>query len=938
MKRILLHLLLLWCAVCTAFAQGGIPSIRNFSPTEYQAHNRNFDIICGEDGFVFVANFEGLLYYDGATWRIMHTPGITRITELFRDSNGTVWAGGYNFIGKIQHNDNGSLKLASLDPQTSIDGEVRVIWEEQGQLFFVVGENSVYAINGNHISKQAGKRVPHTTAATYDLETSITQTVLLSNGLRAYATNGKGVIISDARDINQYSINESNGLCSDNVERLDYDKHGILWGATDNGVFAIAVPSAYSHFTVDEGLRGEVIAIEKMQDQLYVGTLSGLFRRKGMRFEPIQGINHACWDIHPMGNSLLAATSSGVFRVYANGSTHQLTNANTMALLVKGNTYYTGELDGVYMNTLDGQRQRISGEEKVTKIYIDNDEAIWLQNLYGQIWKRIRGKADFVQQSVDDGKNNAATLVNIDNQFVVVSAIATKPFPYPLFSYTDEQGYVWLTNNEGKDLYVMHKGKRVDDLQELLFPVAESTIRSMLVDSKQILLGDNNGLTLIDRTQKDPLMQAKPKLHLRSVVLNGDSVLWGGFGETPASLPSLSTEDRNLQFTYAVENKPLLGNVVYRYRIDGRSWSTWSEDTGVSFLNYPSGSYSFEVQARDALGRLTDIVSINFSIDYPIYQRWYMFVLYFLLFALAVFGVMRHRELRLERENIQLENIVQERTMKLREAQSELIRQEKMATVGKLTQGLIDRILNPLNYINNFSKLSEGLVKDLEANVEDEKEVMDKDNYEDTIDVIGMLRGNLQKVSEHGQNTTRTLKAMEEMLKDRTGGIVPMDLTPVLRQDEEMVRKYYASEISQYGIDLQFQIPGESLRINGNADQLSKTIMSLMGNSIYALVKKAQRQQYQPTLALSVDITNSSTQATGKSLTVTIRDNGIGIEETIIDKIFDPFFTTKTTSEAAGVGLYLSREIVQNHGGDISVSSVKNDYSEFCITLPLLTE
>jgi signal transduction histidine kinase len=201
-----------------------------------------------------------------------------------------------------------------------------------------------------------------------------------------------------------------------------------------------------------------------------------------------------------------------------------------------------------------------------------------------------------------------------------------------------------------------------------------------------------------------------------------------------------------------------------------------------------------------------------------------------------------------------------------------------------------------------------------------------------------MLRGNLQKVSEHGQNTTRTLKAMEEMLKDRTGGIVPMDLTPVLRQDEEMVRKYYASEISQYGIDLQFQIPGESLRINGNADQLSKTIMSLMGNSIYALVKKAQRQQYQPTLALSVDITNSSTQATGKSLTVTIRDNGIGIEETIIDKIFDPFFTTKTTSEAAGVGLYLSREIVQNHGGDISVSSVKNDYSEFCITLPLLTE
>ena len=74
-----------------------------------------------------------------------------------------------------------------------------------------------------------------------------------------------------------------------------------------------------------------------------------------------------------------------------------------------------------------------------------------------------------------------------------------------------------------------------------------------------------------------------------------------------------------------------------------------------------------------------------------------------------------------------------------------MVRLEKMATAGKLTQGLIDRILNPLNYINNFAKLSEGLVKDIKANVEDEKERMNEDNYEDTMDVLDMLSGNLQK-------------------------------------------------------------------------------------------------------------------------------------------------------------------------------------------------
>ena len=66
-----------------------------------------------------------------------------------------------------------------------------------------------------------------------------------------------------------------------------------------------------------------------------------------------------------------------------------------------------------------------------------------------------------------------------------------------------------------------------------------------------------------------------------------------------------------------------------------------------------------------------------------------------------------------------------------------------------------------------------------------------------------------------------------------------------------------------------------------------------------------------------------------------VRDNGTGIEEKNLTKVYDPFFTTKTTGEAAGVGLYLTREIIQNHGGDINVVSVQGEYTEFTITLPI---
>ena len=115
--------------------------------------------------------------------------------------------------------------------------------------------------------------------------------------------------------------------------------------------------------------------------------------------------------------------------------------------------------------------------------------------------------------------------------------------------------------------------------------------------------------------------------------------------------------------------------------------------------------------------------------------------------------------------------------------------------------------------------------------------------------------------------------------------------------------------------------------LHGNPDMLSKTFMSLLGNAVYAVVKKAQRVSFNPEVSLTVTV------ADGR-YTLKIRDNGIGIEEKIINKIFDPFFTTKTTDEAAGVGLYLSREILQNHGGDISVASMKDEYTEFTITLP----
>ena len=918
MRTLLLSILLTLLA-STGWSQG-IPFIRNYTATEYGGHNQNFDIMTGDDGTVYVANFEGLLYYDHAEWHMLHTPGVTRITALFRDSKGTIWTGGYNYIGYVEIAANGCPTLHSIVNNKTFHGEVQWIWERDGNLFFLVSDKEIYTIINNHVVWAQGASLPKTGPSTFIGEAHVNQVQQLGDyHLKVLATDGEGLVFQykDGKEI--FRITENNGLCSNNVKFVTYDGHGLIWGATDNGIFSIGFPSVYTHLTANEGLRGEVLALTKYHGEMYAGTQYGLFHMKGKSFVQIPEISYACWQLGKQGDNLLAATADGIYLINSSNKVSQLTTANTLSLMVEEDGFYSGEVDGIYhYDSHTRQHKKISDIEKVVKIVRDKNQIIWIQNLYGHIWKSNNGH-HFEQ--VKNSEDEIATLVSYNNEVTVVKSTATEPFPYPAFSYADDSKNLWLTDTKGKNLYAMKDGDRQKLLSDAAHPLMDFSVRAMVHDNDLLWMGGDKGVNVVSLAHKDPVKEAKATLRIRSIYLHGgDSILWGGYGNMPTELPTLSAEDRHITFTFSTNIQSLL-KTQYRTRMDDGNWSAWDYDTREEYPNLSPGNHVFEVQARDSYGRITEPVSISFTIMHPFYMRWYMNLLYLILLGIIIYAVMRWRLYRLERDKQQLETLVQERTQ-------QVVRLEKMATVGKLTQGLIDRILNPLNYINNFAKLSQGLIKDATANIEDEKERMDQDNYEDTMDVLDMLKGNLEKVGEHGANTTRTLKAMEEMLKDRSGGRVSMNLTSLLQQDKEMLEKYYAQEIAAHHIKIAFDIPNQELTINANPEMLSKTFMSMLGNAVYAISKKASRTAFEPVISLKVEQQSNA-------ITIAIRDNGIGIESTIIDKVFDPFFTTKPTGEASGVGLYLSREIIQNHDGDITVESVKDEYTEFIITLPI---
>ena len=866
-----------------AWAQG-LPLIRNYTATEYDAHNLNYDIEIGEDGTVFVANFEGILYYDRAQWRIIHAPDINRATVVYRDSKNTIWAGGYNFVARLQKRANGELFLQQINRQGQFEGEVLEIFEDKGVLQFVVTDNNIYEVRNDQVSLKKRTTANFKNISDYSVisvndlleghqdvtRDDIVQTLTIDGGIQVQVRKDDGLAIIDRNGRELYTITEADGLCSNQVSYVAYDHHGLLWGATTHGIFAIELPSVYSYILPKDGLSGEVQAIAAFDGQMYVGGTNGLYHIAEHQCKRLAEINNICWTLCPSSEGLMAATSSGIYRIARGGAVSRVTSYSTTALLIDGDKVYAGEPEGVYVYQSDFQQRSMTCDlPLVTDIRQDAHGGLWFKNVYGK-------------------------------------TVGTEP--------------------------VAAKAP-IDELpSHLMKPLSDIDVTTQYRHGVQTWIGGDEILAIVDTGQKEfaKLTDCRT-IHFRSVIMGGDSVLWGGFGEMPEKLPRLGSDESQLQFIYALDYAPLTGKTLYRYRLNNDKWSIWSEKQSVEFLNLSHGSYTLSIQAQLANGELSEVSEVRFTIAYPLLMRWYMVALYFIAFGYLIYLLFRFRLKKLEKDKIKLERIVEERTADLRNAQQELIRHEKMASIGKLTEGLIDRILNPMNYIINFSKMSVDLLKDLKDDIGRNKEHINEDDYQDTEEVMDMLTDNLKNVDHYGQNASHMLKAMEEMLKDRTGGYADMDLRTVLQQNEQMFDSYFAKEKEQYGIQPVFTIPDDAMLMHGNPDMLSKTIMGLLSNAVYAVAKKAQRTSYHPEIALIATLADDN-------YILKIRDNGIGIEETIIDKVFDPFFTTKTTDEATGIGLYLSREIIQNHGGDISVVSVKDEYTEFTVTLPRLQE
>jgi signal transduction histidine kinase len=292
---------------------------------------------------------------------------------------------------------------------------------------------------------------------------------------------------------------------------------------------------------------------------------------------------------------------------------------------------------------------------------------------------------------------------------------------------------------------------------------------------------------------------------------------------------------------------------------------------------------------------------------------------------LLVAGILYRNNRQKQKANIVLHAALSD----LKSTQSQLIQSEKMASLGELTAGIAHEIQNPLNFVTNFSEVSNELVEELKAEKSKPKNERD-DRLEE--DLMNDISQNLEKINHHGKRADAIVKGMLLHSRSSSGAKEPTDINALC--DEYLRLSYHGlrAKDNSFNATIKTDFDKSIANINVIPQDMGRVILNLLTNAFYVVNEKKQQNLsgYEPTIIISTKKLNNKVE-------IRVSDNGNGIPQKVLDKIFQPFFTTKPTGQGTGLGLSLSYDIItKGHGGELKAETKENEGSIFIIQLPII--
>lgn len=994
--------------------------LQSFGPEDYDAHGQNWAVTQAPDGLIYVANGDGVLEYDGVSWRLIRVSNRSVARSLATDGDGRIFVGAVGDLGYLAANSVGEMSYVSLtDRLPPGERDFADVWRVEAVadgVYFQTrhrlfrwngremkvwavesGIRRTFALDGSIYLHQHGRglmRLEDDTLvtapggddfsdkATYGLvplddgsylavtrahglfrcpsaaggdvactrfaseamtelltELSPYNAIALPNGPLVIATLRGGVLLLDHDGRHLHTLDEAAGLPANMVLNLYLDRDEGLWLALNEGLTRFETRTGLSIWDKAAGLPGAVLDVIRHRGVLYASTGLGVFRRvlgpgdEASTFEPLPVVLTQCWSLHSTPQGLLAGCREGLYNLDLGQQLLDIEHVLTMVQSLRDpESIYLGSLEGLARVRLasggEPVIERIDGvEAQVNSVIEDPEGRIWLGTEKDGILRiepsALSGEATGppidgdgvtrfgsaeglppgrIQLLLVGGRMLALAYRTGDLWRLDPAADRVAFVPEPRFDRflprgsilamaEDDQGRVWFA--AGADSGVaspMADGGYTWSPTEVRLLPSKSISKIYPEANGPLWLTGSRGLVRFEPSQPQESYVSYPTSIRRATTAGGTTLKLGASEQAPVEL---AHRDNSLRFDFAAPHHSAPHLTRYRIRLDGLTqktdgdgWSAWGDETYKEYTALWEGSYVFRVQARDVYGSIGAEDRFVFRVLPPWYRSWWAYSLYLLaLTGLVTAYVSSHRK-----------QLRRERAVNQRLREVDRLKDEFLANTSH-------ELRTPLY---GMTGLAESLIDGAAGEMPDAAKV------------------NLAMIVSSGRRLSHLVDDILDFSKLRHKSL-ELDRRPTdLHSLTQVVLTLLHPLVGSKDLRLVNATEPDLPAVFADEGRLQQILYNLVGNAIKFTEEG------------TVEV---SAAAEGEKLAVRVTDTGIGVPADQQERIFDAFEQADASIEreygGTGLGLALTRRLVELHGGTIDVRSAPGQGSTFSFSLPI---
>ena len=552
-----------------------------------------------------------------------------------------------------------------------------------------------------------------------------TKGVKLSDGSYAFATKKNGIVFLNSELKIILHINKMKGMNDNSVYCLFIDKSDNLWAGLRNGISRIEYPSPFTYFSSTCGIEGGVLSVIRHNNQLFVGTLSGLFSfTRGINdnktsdcineraFTRVPEITGIVYDLLSIQNNLYVITEYGLYlvkdkqaiNIYPILLRSAMVSPNDSNIIYVGGDFGFSALKIGEKGVTDLGRN-INIEKRVRTIAYDNSGDVWCgTNNYGVFrlpdMELYSPEASVIHYTLDSLPFKTITWVDVYttmNGLLISSEAGLYKFNYSTNSFYEDTiiglelstsnkwAYPIVEDNNGnlilsigsednfeKESIICSFDKNTGKYSQIKDPfrkIIDFTVEEFYPDENGILwIGGTEGLIRYDNNVI-PTHNLDFSVIINSISLRNDSVIYINNDNDYAKRNNKITIDygyNTLKFSFVCP--AFIGEDIVEYKIFmenlDKNWSDWSLQRTKEYNSLSPGKYIFNVKAK-VNNKETEVARLNFTIKAPFYSTilaYFIYAIIALSFGVAYFTF---RGYLFAKEKNKLEKIIKERTDEL---------------------------------------------------------------------------------------------------------------------------------------------------------------------------------------------------------------------------------------------------------------------------------